>query len=223
MTANLTRSRGIALIAGLMLMASMVVLALALATGALLERRMAGNFGDRQLALSRAHLAQRWGEHWLFSQATNPLDPACITACESPVIHAPGTLPASPEFEDTEWWSLNARLAGTQPATGYVHMDYSLPGTETPRWLIEEMHIEPLDSLPIDPGSSEPELAYYRILARGTGRLPGSIAVTESIIARPWIDTIEPSPLPPGAASTWFCESVTADVHCGRMSWRRRR
>lgn len=218
-TANLTRSRGIALIAGLMLMASMVMLSLAVATGVLLEHRMAGNFGDGQLALGRAQLAQQWGEHWLYSQAVNPLNPECESDCGVALIYPQGTLPAAPELLNSEWWSLNAWKAGIEPVTGLVHLDYTFPGTGDPLWLIEELRIEPLEPLIEDP---EPTMGYYRVLAHGSGRLPGSIAITESIIARPWIDSLEPSPLPP-SAGTWFCETVTTDFACGRMSWRRRR
>jgi hypothetical protein len=129
--ANLTQSRGIALIAGLLLMASMVVLALAVATGMLLERRMAANFSDAQLALQRAQLADKWAGYWLLSRPNNPLDPACNDSCgPSPPLFGSGQLPDPPELEDTGWWQLHAQIAGIEPVTGQVQMDYSLPGTE---------------------------------------------------------------------------------------------
>ena len=221
MTANLTRSRGFALIAGLMLMASMVVLSLAIATGILMEQRMAGNFSDGQLALGRAQLAQSWAEYWLYGQAVDPLGLECSPDCAGAPIHQQGTLPPSPEHEDPEWWHLNGQAAGIEPVSGLVHMDYSLPGTDDAYWLIEELHSQFLDDQNPASESEEPRLAYYRILARGTGRWPGSVAVTESVFARPWVDSLEPMLFPPPEGSEWLCESLAPGIDCGRMSWRR--
>ena len=141
-SANLTHSRGIALIAGLLLMTSMVLLALAVATGMLLERRMAGNFGDNQLGLQRAQLAGQWARYWLQSRTHNPLDPDCSADCgPTPPMFTGGQLADFPEFEDGAWWQLHGEAAGIDPTTGEVHMDYTLTGAEAPRWGIEEMHL----------------------------------------------------------------------------------
>jgi Tfp pilus assembly protein PilX len=222
--ANLTQSRGIALIAGLLLMASMVVLALAVATGMLLERRMAANFSDAQLALQRAQLADKWAGYWLLSRPNNPLDPACNDSCgPSPPLFGSGQLPDPPELEDTGWWQLHAQIAGIEPVTGQVQMDYSLPGTEDARWLIQEMHSQPLEGYMALPGAPHPTLSYYRVLGRGSGRFPGSIAVTETIVARPWAAEFLPALHPPAPDAEWFCEQVPIEVPCGRLGWRRRR
>lgn len=221
---KLTHSQGFALIAGLLLMASMVLLALAVATGMLLERRMAGNFGDGQLALERSQLAGQWAGYWLESREENPLDPDCVDDCgPTPPAFESGQLPPYPEFEDTGWWKFNGEVAGIEPATGLVRMDYSMAGTEEPRWLIEELHLEPLEGIAAQPGEPEPMLGYYRVLARGSGRYPGSVAVTETLLARPWATDFTPSPYPPGPDGPWFCEQVPDDIPCGRLAWRRRR
>lgn len=221
---NLTHSRGIALIAGLLLLASMVVLALAVATGMLLERRMAGNFGDGQLALQRAQLADRWAGYWLESRPADPLGPDCVDDCgPTPPIFQTGQLPPYPEFEDEAWWQLHGAVAGVDPGSGAVRMDYSLPATAAPRWIIEELHFEPLEGIVTEPGDPEPTVGYYRLLARGSGRFPGSIAVTETIIARPWGAGLRPAPYPPAADEPWFCDPVPEAVPCGRVAWRRRR
>ncbi len=220
---NLTHSRGVALIAGLLLMASMVLLALAVATGMLLERRMAGNSADGQLALQRAQLAGQWAGYWLQSRAVDPLGDECAQQCgPTPPVHAGGTLPDDPEFEDTAWWRINAVIAGLEPG-GAMRMDYSLPGTEAPRWLIEELHRVPLDAISGTDDAAEPTLAYYRILARGTGRYPGSVAVTETVVARPWAESLAPDPFPPEPGGHAFCDQVSDDAPCGRLGWRRRR
>lgn len=222
--ANLTHSRGIALIAGLLLMTSMVLLALAVATGMLLERRMAGNFGDSQLALERAELAGQWAGYWLQSRPANPLDPDCVDDCGSgPPLFASGQLPQFPEFEDSAWWRLNGTVPGAEPGGDELRMDYNLPGVEDPRWLIEELHLEPIEGMVAEVGGPEPVLGYYRVLARGSGRYPGNVAVTETVIARPWAEDFVPAPYPPGPEAPWFCAQVPEDIPCGRKAWRRRR
>lgn len=222
--ANLTESRGIALIAGLLLMASMVLLALAVATGMLLELRMAGNFSDAQLALQRAQLAEKWAEYWLLSRPDNPLDPGCGDNCgPTPPLFESGQLPDFPEFEDTGWWQLNAQVAGVEPVSGQVRIDYSLPGMENARWLIQEIHSQPLEGLIIEPGVPQPVLGYYRVLGRGSGRFPGSIAVTETVVARPWAAEFLPALHPPAPDAEWFCTQVPIAIPCGRLGWRRRR
>ena len=222
--ASPTHSRGIALIAGLLLMSSMVILGLAVATGMLLERRMASNFGDQQLALERAELAGRWAQYWLQSRSANPLDDTCSEDCgPTPPIFNAGQLPAAPESEPIAWWQLNAVSAGQEPDTGDSRIDYTLPGTDDPLWLIEEIHLQPLEGIIPEPGDPEPTLGYYRVLGRGSGRLPGSVAVTEIVIARPWAASLTPASFPPWSDETWFCEQVPGDVPCGRQAWRRRR
>lgn len=219
-----SRDRGIALIAGLLLMASMILLALAIATGMLLERRMAANFSDGQLALQRAQLAGQWAGYWLQSRVANPLDPACSEDCgPTPPMFSAGQLPPRPEFEDSPWWRLHGEIAGVSPGTGEVRMDYSLAGAEAPRWLIEELRLEPLEGMAAEPGEPEPTLGYYRVLARGSGRHPGSVTVTETMLARPWGGDFIPAPYPPAPQSPWFCEQVPDDIPCGRLGWRRRR
>lgn len=222
-TANLTRSRGIALIAGLLLMTSMVVLSLAIATGVLLERRMAGNFGDSQLALQRAQLAGQWGEYWLMSRPETPLPLTCGADCDAMPIYPPGLLPFSPEVETEAWWQMMGQPAGVEPVSGLVKLDYSLPNAPLPRWLIEEVHLEPMEEWPASPDGEEPMLGFYRILAFGLGRQPGSIAVTEAIVARPWADDLDAGLFPPVPQAPRLCDQLLVDVPCGRQGWRRRR
>ena len=222
--ANLTHSRGIALIAGLLLMASMVLLALAVANGMLLEQRMTGNFADGQLALQRAQQGDQWAGYWLGSRAENPLASDCDTACgPTPPVFSPGTLPSNPEYESAAWWKTNAVAAGLDPQSGETRFDYSLSGVPQPLWLIEELHLEPMEALTGEGGEPQPEIGYYRVLSRGQGRLPGSVVVSETIVARPWAPDITAAALPPAPDSEWFCAQFEDDVPCGRLAWRRRR
>jgi Tfp pilus assembly protein PilX len=222
--ASLTHSHGFALIAGLLLLASMMILGLAVATGVLLERRMAGNFADQRLALDRARLAGQWARYWLQSRTEDPLASDCSEACgPSPPMFSAGQLPPSPELEAGAWWRLNGVEAGLDPVSGDLRMDYSLNGTEAPLWLIEELHMEPLEGIAVEPGDPEPKLGYYRVLARGSGRFPGSIAVTESVVAMPWAAPFDVASYPPTAEAMHFCDQVPPEISCGRIAWQRRR
>jgi len=205
-----------------MLMAAMMILALAVATGLLLERRMAGNFGDNQLALQRSQLAGRWAGYWLLSRTENPLDAACSVNCgPTPPIFETGLLPQTPEYEDAAWWQLSGEVPGVDPITGDVRASYALSGVEDARWVIEELHLQPLEGFVQAPGEPEPTLGYYRILARGSGRYPGSVAVTETVLARPWVNEVMPAPFPPDSNSLHFCKQVSSEIACGNLSWRR--
>lgn len=222
--ANLTLSRGIALIAGLLLMSSMMILGLAVGTGLLLEKRMANNFSDGQLALQRSHLAQSWGVYWLYSLLENPIDPLCVEHCGVvPPLFSSGQLPLTIEAQSEAWWQQNGQVVGIVPISGQIKMDYSLPNLDPPRWVIEEIHSQALEDILGEPGEPGPTLAYYRVLGRGTGRLPGSIVVTEAIVAKPWIDDLAPSPFPPNIESDWFCHQVPDEIPCGTLGWRQLR
>lgn len=223
-TFNPARARGIALIAGLLLMASMVLLALAVATGMLLEQRMSGNFADGQLALHRAQAGDQWANYWLNSRQEDPLAAGCESACgPTPPAFESGILPANPEYESAAWWQANATAAGIDPYTGEMRFDYSLPGVSSPLWLIEELHMAPMAGLTGETAEPEPQVGYYRVLSRGQGRLPGSVVVSETILARPWASNITASTLPPAPDNEWFCAQFEDDVPCGRLAWRRRR
>jgi Tfp pilus assembly protein PilX len=213
--------RGIALLMGLVLLAAVSLLALMAANGMLLQRRISGNFSADSAALADATRATVAAQAWLNSRADVEREAGCLDARLLPVaIRGPGELPRHPEFESVAWWRAQATAVGSHPATGEP-LGTSAAGTEPPRWIIEELHY-----MPITAPVSEPlvdAIGYYRIFARGGSNGPGSLAVTESIVARPWEGEFEILPYPPDEPPGTFCRQFAAALPCGMQAWRQRR
>jgi Tfp pilus assembly protein PilX len=215
------RDRGIALLMGLVLLAAISLLALMTVNGMLLQRRMSANFEASNRALGNAMRAATAARAWLNSRPDIERENGCLSGCLlPPAIRSPGELPLHPEFESAAWWRLNAVAAGSHPETGEP-LDPEATETIVPRWVIEELHYATLPAAAS--GSSVAGVGYYRILARSSGEGPGSLAVTESIVARPWDGDYEPLPYPPHAPPSDFCRQFDIAVPCGMQAWRRRR
>ena len=219
-------TRGMALITGLLLLAAISLLALVGASGMILQRHMASNFKHDASALQNAELAQAEGRAWLFSRANHEREPNCATECLLPTaIHPAQQLPALVEFESPAWWQLNAIEAGMDPATGLAVSDYAFDHSSAPRWIIEELHFQPLELEP--PLNTTQGVGYYRIFGRGSGGGSHSFAVTEAIVARPWGDSFVPQAYPATEDGVRFCEQLDEVARplldCGTQAWRQRR
>lgn len=215
------KERGIALLAGLVLMASIGLLALSAASGMLLQRNMAFNYQEDALALENASIAGAWAMAWLFSRPADERESGCGDSCLLPRgIRRSGELPAQPEFESAEWWRSNAIASGYNPETAQT-AGPSGSGAEPSRWIIEEIHFAPT----VDPQDEKlaESVAYYRILSRGTGLNARSVAVTETIAARPWEGNFQPGTYPPDGPVSTFCRQFAHRYDCGKLSWRQRR
>jgi len=215
------RVRGIALLMGLVLLAAISLVALLAANGAVLQQRMAANFGVSAKTLGHATRATAAARDWLYSRPDFEREVGCLSDCLLPAaIHNVGQMPRNPEFESAAWWRSNAVAAGSHPETGEP-LANDPAEVEPPRWLIEEVHYRSLAD-----GSVEAAVAgigYYRILAWSSGSSPGSLAVTESIVARPWDGEIEPLPYPSDQPAGTFCRQFDPALACGVQAWRRRR
>lgn len=213
--------RGIALLMGLVLLAAISLMALMTANSMQLQRRMSANFGANNRALSSAMRAATAARAWLNSRPDIERESGCLTNCLLPhAIRSPGELPPHPEFESSAWWRLNAVAADSHPETG-MPLDQDGMDGNAPRWVVEELHYAPLAGE--SAGSSVAGVGYYRILARSSGNNPGSLAVTESIVARPWDGDYEPLPYPPNVPPANFCRQFDPAVTCGMQAWRQRR
>jgi Tfp pilus assembly protein PilX len=206
---------------GLVLLAAISLLAFMATNGMLLQRRLSENFSAGSIALADATRATAAALAWLNSRADAEREAGCPGECMLPVaIRGPGELPRHPEFESAAWWRAHATAVGVHPATGEA-LEAGVAETEPPRWIIEELHYMPLTA-----PSSEPladGLGYYRIFARGGGINPGSLAITETIVARPWEGEFEPLPYPPNGPPGAFCRQFDATLPCGVQAWRQRR
>lgn len=216
-----TAHRGMALILGLLLLAAISAVAVMAANGMLLQRRMAANYEDRELALQNAGMATAAARAWLNSRADFEREPGCFESCLlPPAVHPAGELPERPEYESAAWWRLNGVPPETHPETGAATGRFeTAPGTG--RWLIEEVHMEPFAVATAGPEWGG--IAYYRIFGRGVGRQAGSVAVTESLVARPWEGSYQPADYPPQADGPDFCRQFDAAVPCGALAWRQLR
>lgn len=214
-------ARGIALLMGLLLLAALSLLAVMTTNGMLLQRRMAANFGDRGLALGNADRAVAAARAWLDSRADVERQAACVSGCWLPVaIHAAGALPANPEFEGAAWWRANSVPAGSHPETGEALVAAVPPG-DASRWIIEEIHFAPFEEAVVGPVTDA--VGYYRIFGRGTGTNPASVAVAESVVARPWQGDYVPAAYPPAAPPLEFCRQFDPQLPCGTLAWRQRK
>ena len=213
------KTRGIALVSGLVLLAAVSLLALTAAGGMNLQRHQAANFVDRVRAEAGADFAQAAALAWLYSRAEVERESGCVTACLlPPAIRADESLPDGVEFLGDGWWSREATHASRHPVTGEPSGFFDLTAADS-SWLLEEIRYEPLD----------PEVAgvagigYYRLLCRATGRQPGTVAVSEAIVARPWGGAVSALTYPPSQTLAAFCAPFGPGVPCGVLAWRLRR
>jgi Tfp pilus assembly protein PilX len=214
-------NRGIALLAGIILLAAISLLALTAASGTILQRNMAANFQENAMALQNSTIAVSYAETWLNSRPVNQRERGCQINCVLPVgLRNRGELPTRPEFESAAWWRSNAFAVGYNPETAEQAATPDA-GAEPARWIMEEIWYETTG----DPrGENKAEgVAYYRVLGRGTGKNTRSVAVTEAIVARPWEGDFQAGVYPPGEPPGAFCRQFESRYPCGRQSWRRRR
>jgi len=218
--------RGVALIAGLALLATLSLLALVATSAMILQRHMSANYHENKLALENSAIATSFALAWLFSRASHEREESCTVDCILPIaIHKLGEIPAQVEYQGSAWWLAHAIEAATDPESGASTGGNPGTGAVPPLWVLEEVHYEAAENL--EAGSDFDGVGYYRILSRGTGTDAGKIAVTESLVARPWGGDYQQDAFPPGPTSSDFCfqfEGVAEeDYDCGRLAWRQRR
>jgi Tfp pilus assembly protein PilX len=214
-------SRGIALFMGLVLLAALSLLALTAASGTVLQRTMAANFQENSMALQNASIAASYARAWLNSRQVNERESGCLENCLLPVgIRSFGELPARPEFESAAWWRSNAWAVGYNPETAETAIAPD-GGAEPARWIIEEIQYQTTGDIR---GENLAEgVAYYRIFGRGTGLNTRSVAVIESIVARPWEGDFQAGIYPPDEPFGAFCRPFESRYDCGSLAWRQRR
>jgi Tfp pilus assembly protein PilX len=210
-----------ALLTGLILLSAISLLALVSTSGTIMQRQQATNFKAQSRALENAAIAESQARSWLFSRPDHTRQADCLSGCVLPAaIRNRGELPTHPEFESATWWRVNAQEAGRHPETGEV-VAARIMGTESAHWLMEEIHFEVLPGVtgaPVIDG-----VAYYRILSRGAGKHPGSVAVTEAIVARPWEGEFLVASFPADLSGNGFCDQFMGAYPCGTTAWRQRR
>jgi Tfp pilus assembly protein PilX len=218
--------RGVALIAGLVLLAALSLLAVVAASGMILQRHMAANYHENDLALENAAIASSFATAWLYSRPNHEREAGCISDCLLPVaIHNAGEIPAQAEFQSLGWWLVNGIVAGINPDSAETVTGSPGTGANPPLWIMEELYFDSAATTGDETGTDG--VAYYRILSHGTGTQAGKVAVTESIVARPWGGDYQLGTFPAGAESSVFCLQFASlaeeNLDCGRLAWRQRR
>jgi Tfp pilus assembly protein PilX len=212
------KSRGVALVTGLVMLAAISILAITATGGMTLQHHQAANFQDRLRARSAAEAATWAALAWLYSRPDSDRQAGCSTSCFLPdAVHTPGALPPQPEFRPASWWSDHGITATAHPVSGEpVSFERTL--ARNARWVLQEIHFEFVD--PNANSNAIEGLAYYRVLSRGTGRQVDTAVVTETLVARPWHGAFEPLAYPPEQALRSFCTQFGAELPCGMQSWR---
>lgn len=214
-------ARGMALVTGLVVLAAVALLAITAAGGMTLQRHQAANFQDHVRAEANADAARAAALAWLYSRADTDRQFDCVSGCFLPdAVRPAGDLPRSPEFLPAAWWQGHAHDAGSHPLTGEP-VGFRGASDGAAHWLIEEAHFRRID--PDGNPQGIHGVGYYRVLARGTGRQGRSVAVTETIVARPWQGEYEPGRFSPDESLRRFCAQFGAELACSVLSWRMRR
>ena len=203
---------GIVLVLCLLFLTALALLGLSASTETVVQDMLANNLQETERARQSALAAQKWAENWLL-ELEGPAPESCLEPCDGLFMHAPGSLPHHPEFEDLSWWTNQGHEAGIDPLSGSRIKTISPGSINPPMWVIEAIHEVP-------PAQDETTnlQTWYRILARGSGRTNTGISVVESIIVRSWasIDSIDE----PGVHAPGLCPGTEPAAKCGRVSWR---
>ncbi len=217
---------GVALLVGLVMLAAISLLALVATASMILQQNMAGNFSDAQQARQAAAAAVSQGQAVLFGIGHDERTPGCTYHCFlSPwntVIRQASDMPVSPEYEDAAWWNAWATETGVDPVTGNRLDGIWSFSAEPPRFLIEEVRFD--DMVTASAAAEAPPIdgvGYYRVLGRAVGQGPAAVAVSEAIIARPWLSamSLDSGPID----DSHFCATFEPWYDCGLMAWRQRR
>lgn len=218
------KNEGVALITGLLLLASLTLLALTGTSGMILQRHMAGNFSQTRLALQRSEFAQKQAQQWLLSRPYAERQPDCIRDCLLPeAVLSDGSIPVDAAYQSQLWWNANGYAAGWHPSSGEQVTLFEITDPTKARWLIEELHFDDSFSESVDSAG----IGYYLVVARGVADDQRVVTVTESVIARPWIDGIQAETFPSETLAGNFCqpflELLSEPDQCGLLAWRQSR
>jgi hypothetical protein len=209
-----------ALLLGLLLLASLSVLALAAASDSQLQLRIAGNFDRETRALQAARSAGAWAEQWLLSLAQAPAVQQCVDDCTAPSpVRAPGVYPQRPEHAPETWWLDHGAADGIDPLTGARLAPAGDDGGPAGRWIVEQLQRQPREDTAT---GAFVDVAWYRVIARAPMAPSGPAVVVESLVARPWGAPEWSDPLPRSAKLGSFCSALWSRLPCGRQAWRRR-
>ena len=148
---NIKIQKGVALLAGLLLLSALSLLAVTAATGMVQQQRMSGNYEDKQFSHQASILALAKGEQFLYLLEPHHRDSECNDDCYLPpldnIIHQLSEQNLYPELETNSWWNSRAWEAGLDPVTGLAAGDIWQFNSRAPRFFIEELHFKNSSSI----------------------------------------------------------------------------
>jgi len=184
----------------LLFLTALTLLGLSAAADVVLQNQLTANLQESERAKQSALAALSWAEDWLLDlQGTAP-EP-CITPCEGFRLHPGGNLLPHPEFEDLSWWQTQGYEAGIDPLTGNRLVSFAAGSVNPPMWVVEVVHEIPASDNG-STGATTDALAWYRILARGSGQTDTAISVVESIVKKSW-PTLDSTNTASGGRVSW--------------------
>jgi Tfp pilus assembly protein PilX len=199
---------GMVLLLCLIFLTALTLLGLSAAAEAVLQNQLAANLKESERAKQSALTALSWAEDWLL-ELDGSAPEICKTPCDGLKLHAQGSLPANPEFEDLSWWMDQGYEAGIDPLTGDRISRIAGSSINPPIWMIEVVHETP----PTVSGSTDLQV-WYRILARGSGYTDSGISVIESIVVRSWVPVDRTDQA--GTGTPGACSDFVPSEKCGR-------
>jgi type IV pilus assembly protein PilX len=150
----LRRQDGAALITSLMLLLVLTLLGLAGMQSSLLEERMAGNMGNRNMAFQAAEAALRDAEYYL-ENATLP------SFNGTNGLYQPAAVGNTPRWEAVNWDDTDSRdISGSNTITGVA---------QQPRYIVEDLGALPSNDQSLVAGQAMSDVRAYRVTARGVG------------------------------------------------------
>ena len=203
---------GMALLLCLLFLTVLALLGLSASAETVMQTSLATNLQETERARQSALSAQKWVENWLL-QLKSPAPAICPAPCDGLFIHAPGSLPRNPEFEDLSWWLDQGHEAGIDPLTSERMTAISTDSIDPPMWVIEAVH-----EIPPTENDDTDLQTWYRVLARGSGWTEAGVSVVESIIVRSW-PSIEGAD-EPATGTPQPCPGTDPAAKCGRVAWR---
>jgi Tfp pilus assembly protein PilX len=203
---------GMVLLLCLIFLMALTLIGLSASSDSILQNKLASNLQETERAKQSALLTLSWVERWLLALDGAPPE-SCNVPCDGLNLHAAGELPDHPESESFSWWLEHGHEAGINPITGDRITTISSDSINIPVWIVEHVRTTP----PLAEGNPDLQ-AWYRILARGSGRTDSAVSVIESTLVRPW-PVVEDSE-PPGPDAPLSCARFELPAKCGRYSWR---
>lgn len=213
---NAHAQRGATLLLGMILLAAFSLAVTNAFSDNQWQLRLSKNQSSEQRAAQAASSALEWAEAWLMSLPGESRAAVCTTTCDvDDIILGAGLGPAQPEQLRESWWLQHGFSDGFEPLSGVMLATRQLNGSPAGRWLVEEVHYSPED-----PVTGDPAISYFRVLARAPRAPQGTPVLLESIIARPWGESVWSDALPGNGVR--FCQNSGRPDHCGRLAWQRR-